>query len=152
MPPHCNKVQTEVCTRGGHLVPGVFLSQHMSAARLCRAFSNLDHSLASTPAGSSGRAVRTSAKARAERPVSSRSRRRDHRPPLPTSPARPAELERRAERDKDSDSEEECEFDEEEEEEDDLPITEVKKEFKGSDRPPEPDTPPPGSSAGIPCQ
>ena len=112
----------------------------LSAARLCRAFANLDHSLATSPAGSSARAAGTEPKARAEPPRRSRSPRRDPRPPIPRSPARPREVERRAEREP---SDEESDFDEEEEEDERL-ATEVKKEYRGTDRPPEPDDPPPG--------
>ena len=161
MPPRCNKCKQGFAQEGDTWCLGCSSLEHgqgqlrlvwrsqgiravaeealLSAARLCRAFANLDHSLATSPAGSSAPAAGTEPKARAEPPRRSRSPRRDTRPPIPRSPARPREVERRAEREP---SDEESDLDEEEEEEDERPVTEVK--YRGTDRPPEPDDPPPG--------
>eukprot|EP00435_Cladocopium_sp_Y103_P058254 s676_g20.t1 len=113
-----------------------------SSARLIRAFANLDHSLISGGAGSSDRAPAVSAKARHERRTHSRSPRRDTRPPLPRSPKRATKVEPRSEKES-----EDFDEDEEEEEDDGRPITEVHKEHHHSERPPEPEGPPPSRAS-----
>ena len=164
MPPRCNKCKQGLaqegdtwCLRCSSLEHSLGLLRQgwrnqglravaeealLSSARLCRAFSNLDHSLATTGAGQESRAPAATAKSREGRPRGSRSPRRDTRPAIPRSPARAATAERGAAPPPES---EESDSDEEEEEEErvEAPITEVKREDWGSDKPPEPEGPPP---------
>ena len=111
----------------------------LSSARLVRAFANLDQSLPQGGAGSSDRAPAVASKSKPARPARSRSPRRDDRPPLQRSPRRVAKVEPRSEQES-----EDTDFEEEEEEEDHRPDKEVHRERRGSDRPPEPEGPPPG--------
>ena len=111
----------------------------LSSARLVRAFANLDQSLPQGGAGFSDRAPFLASKAKASRPTRSRSPRRDDRPPIPRSPKRTPKQEPRSEHES-----EDTDSDEEEEEEDHRPETEVVREKRGSERPPEPEGPPPG--------
>eukprot|EP00435_Cladocopium_sp_Y103_P011697 s2010_g3.t1 len=162
MPPPCNKCKQGVAQEGDSWCLGCSSLEHsqnllkqawkqpglraiaeenlLSSARLVRAFANLDRSLASGGAGHSSRASPgTAAKSKAvHRAEGSRSPRRDERPPLPRSPKRVPKQEPRSERESD-----EGESEEEEEEEDHRPATEVQREHWGSDRPPEPEGPPP---------
>ena len=162
MPPACNKCKQGLAQEGdswclgcsslelsqGLLkqqwkVPGlraVVEETLLSSARLVRAFANLDHSLPQGGAAGSDRAPATAAKVRPSRPRRSRSPHRDERPLLPRSPARIAKAEP-------SEHETEETFDEEEEEEDTRPDTEVAREHRRPDRPPEPEGPPPGRTA-----
>ena len=169
-PPICNKCKSGECSEGDSWCTGCsslelslsLLKQPwvnkgvrkiaeeacLSAARLVRAFKNLDRGLSEAPQGSSG----ATSKARAA-PARSRSPRRDTRPPLtraptppaPPSPPREAARERRAEprRDVSIDDEEEEESEEEHsegrggfsgEEEDKGP---VKREDTAGDRSPD---------------
>eukprot|EP00435_Cladocopium_sp_Y103_P000712 s1331_g1.t1 len=126
----------------------------LSAARLCRAFANLDSNLI-TPAASD-RGPQATAKSRPDR-ERSRSQRRDERSPLRRLVSRgrterPPPPPRREEREEPRRDEPEESSEEESEEEapaEDAPVTEpeppateVKTEIKGSDPPPEPERPP----------
>ena len=109
----------------------------LSAARLVRAFANLDQTLGSQGAGPGDRApgLTLAPKPKVSRPRRSRSPKRDTRPPLPRPPTPPPlEARRASDRDKS-----ESDFDEEEEDKEEEPCTEVKREDYGSRRPPEPD-------------
>ena len=167
MPPVCNKCKRGFAQEGDTWCLGCSSLEHslgllrqpwrhqglrataeealLSSARLCRAFSNLDHSL-SSGAGQESRAPLASAKSKGVRPERSRSPRRDTRPPIPRSPARPAAAEDRREDYQDS---EDNYSEEEEDEEDDRPPTEVKREDYRPERPPEPDGPPPERASSV---
>ena len=159
MPPACNKCRQGIAQEGDSWCLGcssLELSQGLlkqvwrhpslraiaeesalSAARLIRAFANVDQSLPQPSAATSERAPALSSKARAVRPARSRTPRRDDRPPLQRSPKR-TKAEVRSEPES-----EDYEFEEDEEEEDNKPETEVVRERRGSERPPEPEGPPP---------
>ena len=120
----------------------------LSSARFVWALYNLDSSLASSSSVAEGRTLLTAAKSKAERPRSRSPR--NERPPIRRLPVPPPPPRR-----DDKEPEEESDFSEEEDSEEEEPVrdAEVKveskegrRDWRGSERPPEPLHPPEGKS------